>query len=213
MLVNAARTATTKSSSIFCRRAASSVALKYSNALYSAALSKSPQTLTKVQSELAVISNGIKTQKDLAAFISNPTLSIKDRAEGLKAVFAVAEGSGKKEPLTEITKNFFAVLSENGRLTETQGAIDGFNELVSKYKGEVEVVVTSATPLDRPTLTRLESTLKQSQIGQKAKTLKVTNKVNPSILGGLIVDFGEKTIDLSVSSRVNKFNTLLQEGV
>lgn len=177
MLVNAARTAVAKSPSTFCRRAASSIASKYSHALYSAALSKSPQTLTKVQSELASISNGIKTQKELAAFVTNPTLSLKDRTEGLKALFAVVEGGGKKEGLSELTKNFFAVLSENGRLGETEGAIQGFNELVSKYKGEVEVVVTSASSLDRSTLTRLESTLKQSQIGQKAKTLKVTNKV------------------------------------
>jgi hypothetical protein len=36
--------------------------------------------------------------------------------------------------------------------------------------------------------------------------------VNPSVLGGLVVDFGEKTIDLSVSSRINKLNGLLQRG-
>jgi len=34
--------------------------------------------------------------------------------------------------------------------------------------------------------------------------------VNPSVLGGLVVDFGEKTIDLTISSRVNKLNNLLQ---
>jgi len=98
-------------------------------------------------------------------------------------------------------------------LAETQGVIAGFNELVAKYKGEVEVIVTSATPLDKSNLTRLETILKQSQVGQKAKTLKVANKVNPSVLGGIVVDFGEKTIDLSVSSRVNKLNSLLTQGV
>jgi len=36
------------------------------------------------------------------------------------------------------------------------------------------------------------------------------SQVNPSVLGGLIVDFGDKTIDLSVLSRVTKFNALLQ---
>lgn len=35
-------------------------------------------------------------------------------------------------------------------------------------------------------------------------------KVNPSVLGGLVVDFGEKTVDLSVSSRISKLNNLLQ---
>lgn len=123
-------------------------------------------------------------------------------------------------------KNLFEVLSENGRLGETQGVIEGFNELVASHKGEVTVTITSASPLPRDIQSRLESTLKQSETAQRAKTLKVVNKVcylslrlytvsnpkckvNPSVLGGLIVDFGDKTIDLSVASRVNKFNNLL----
>ncbi|KAG1893926.1 OSCP, subunit 5 of the stator stalk of mitochondrial F1F0 ATP synthase, partial [Suillus fuscotomentosus] len=177
------------------RRAVSTIAQKYSKAVYSAALSKSPQTLTKVQSELNAISNVIKEVPDLKAFVSNPTLSAKDRSAGLAVIYSRAEGS-KKEP--------------NGRLGETQGVIEGFNELVAKYKGELEVVVTSATPLPRDLSSRLETILKQSQTAQQAKSLKISNKVNPSVLGGIVVDFGDKSIDLSVSSRVNKLNNVLQ---
>jgi len=83
----------------------------------------------------------------------------------------------KKEPLSDITKNLFAVLSGNGRLGETQGVIEGFNELVAKYKGELEVVVTSAGPLPKDISSRLETILKQSQTAQQAKSLKITNKV------------------------------------
>jgi len=210
------------------RRAASTIAQKYSNALYSAALAKSPQTLTKVQSELNTIASTINEVPDLKAFVTNPTLSAKDRSAGLAAVFARAEStSPKKEPVSDITKNLFSVLSENGRLGEAQGVIEGFNELVSKYKGELEVVVTSAGPLPRDVSSRLESILKQSQAAQQAKSLRITNKVfkvylpscrassdtsqvNPAVLGGIVVDFGDKSIDLSVSSRVNKLNNILQ---
>ena len=108
----------------------------------------------------------------------------------------------------------------------------GFNELYAKYKGELTVVITrSAAPLaQRHTSSKLESVLKQSQAAQQAKTLKVVNKVrylsmhacymlpklryvcqvNPDVLGGVVVDFGDKTIDLSVSSTVNKLNGVLQ---
>lgn len=158
------------------RRAASTIAQKYSNALYSAALAKSPQVLTKVQSELNTIASTINEVPDFKAFISNPTLSAKDRSSGLAVVYARAE-SAKKEPVSDITKNLFAVLSDNGRLGETQGVIEGFNELVAKYKGELEVVVTSAAPLARDVSSRLESILKQSQAAQQAKTLKISNKV------------------------------------
>lgn len=160
------------------RRAASGIALKYANAAYSAALSKSPQVLTKVQAELNAISKSIEDTPDLKTFVTNPTLSVKERNTGLPLLFARAEGAGaKKEPVSDITKNLFALLSENGRLGETPGVIEGFNEMVSKYKGELSVIVTSAVPLGRDVLTRLETTLKQSQTAQQAKTLKVVNKV------------------------------------
>ncbi|KAJ7594791.1 OSCP, subunit 5 of the stator stalk of mitochondrial F1F0 ATP synthase [Mycena floridula] len=195
------------------QRAASAIALKYSNAVYGAALAKSAPTLTKVHAELALVASTIKEDPKVSAFIFNPTLPAKDRAAGLATFFSQIESTGKKEPVSDITKNLLSVLSENGRLGETEGVIEGFNDLVAQYKGELTVTVTSASPLPRDILSRLETSLKQSQTGQKAKTLKLTNKVNPSILGGLVVDFGDKTIDLSVQSTVTKLNNVLQQSV
>ncbi|CDO76010.1 hypothetical protein BN946_scf184665.g2 [Trametes cinnabarina] len=190
------------------RRAAHSLALKYSNAVFSAALKKSPQVLTKVQSELNAIASAIKSSPELESFIRNPTLSVREREAGLPAIYAAAG----KEP-SEITKNLFVVLSENGRLVETEGVIEGFNELFANYKGELNVTITSAAPLPKEIQSRLEALLKQSQAAQQAKSLKITNKINPAVLGGVVVDFGEKTIDLSVASRVNKLNNLLSQSV
>jgi len=154
------------------RRAASGIALKYSNAAYSAALA---------------ISTSIKGTPELDAFVHNPTLSAKDRTAGLAALYTRLEGSdAKKETVSDVTKNLFAVLSENGRLGEVQGVIEGFNELCAKYKGELKVVITSAAPLPRDVQTKLELTLKQSQAAQQAKTLKITNKVRSEAMGLLI---------------------------
>lgn len=160
------------------RRAASALASKYSKAVFGAALQKSPQTLTKVDSELNTASNVIKTNPEVGTFITNPTLSSNERAAGLQTLFGKLEGTGaKKEPLSDITKNLFSVLSENGRLAETVEVIQGFKELLAEYKGELTVTVTSASPLPKDVLTRLEGTLKQSQAAQAAKVLKVENKV------------------------------------
>ena len=160
------------------RRAASTIALKYSNAVFSAALNKSAADLDKVQGELNAISSTLKSSPELSSFVSNPTLSLNERSSGLQALFKQAEtATPKKTPLSELTKNLFAVLSENGRLTETEGVIEGFNELVAAHKGELTVTITSAAPLPRDAQTRLEGTLKQSQAAQQAKSLKVVNKV------------------------------------
>ena len=129
---------------------------------------------------LNALSNAIKASPELNTFVTNPTLSAKDRASGLTALYAKAQGP-KKEPVSEITKNLFSLLSENGRLGETQSVIEGFNELVSKHKGELKVVISSAIPLPTATLSRLETVLKQSQAAQQAKTLKVSNKVRYAV--------------------------------
>ncbi|KAI0733218.1 OSCP, subunit 5 of the stator stalk of mitochondrial F1F0 ATP synthase [Fomitopsis betulina] len=210
MLLSSARAAT--ASVGLGRRAASTLALKYSSAVFNAALNKSPQTLNKVQSELATVATALKNVPELNEFVTNPTLSQKDRFAGLNALYAVAEGP-KKEPVSEITKNLFVVLSQNGRLAEAQGVIEGFNELVSQHKGELTVTITSAAPLPSDIQRKLEASLKQSQAAQKAKSVKVANKINPAVLGGIVVDFGDKTIDLSVQSRVTRLNNLLQQSV
>ncbi|KAM6503730.1 OSCP, subunit 5 of the stator stalk of mitochondrial F1F0 ATP synthase [Amanita muscaria] len=146
--------------------------------------------------KLATLASTVMSRPEISAFVHNPTLSNKDRLTGLSTLFSTLEGP-KKEPL----------------LGEMEGAIQEFNELVAQYKGELTILVTSAKPLPKDVATHLETTLKQSQAGQKAKALKLVNKVNPSVLGGIIVDFGDKTIDLSVSSRVTKLNNTLQQSV
>lgn len=176
MLASTARSFSAAAGSSAGRRYASTIALKYSNAAFKAAVSKSPQTLTKVHSELSSISKTIKDTPEFASFISNPLIPAKDRATGLETLYKTAQ-KGAKEPISDITKSLFSVLSENGRLAEAPGVIEGFNELVAKYRGELDIVVTSATPLPKDVLTKLETTLKQSEAGKQAKTLKLVNKV------------------------------------
>jgi F-type H+-transporting ATPase subunit O len=158
------------------RRAASAIASKYSNAVFRAALSKSPQTLSKVHIELSNVSNAIKTNPGIRTFVNNPTLSLQERNKGLQELFVKLEGQ-RKDTISDVTKNLFGVLSENGRLGEIEGVIEDFSELVSQHKGELTVTVTSAAPLGRDILTRLETTLKQSKAARAAKVVKISNKV------------------------------------
>lgn len=69
----------------------------------------------------------------------------------------------------------------------------------------------SYQPLDNKTLTRLESAVSKSQYVSQGQKLKVVSKVNPEIRGGLIVEIGDRTIDLSVSSKMAKMNKLLKD--
>jgi hypothetical protein len=69
---------------------------------------------------------------------------------------------------------------------------------------------TAAEKLDKATVDRIQKAISGSKIAKEYKSLKVSNKVHSDLLGGVIVDFGdEKTIDLSVKSRVQKLDQLI----
>lgn len=128
----------------------------------------------------------------------NPTLSHSERQAALDKVV----------PSSSILSNLLSVLSENGRLSQADKVFADFNTLMAAYRGELEVIVTSAEPLDSKTMNRVEKALKGSSLAD-GKTLKFTNKVNPSVLGGLLVDIGDKTIDATAATRVNRYSSAL----
>lgn len=134
-------------------------------------------------------------------FAANPTLSASERT---KLINSLAQGS------SPIITNLLQVLASNGRLSTFPSVITDFSTLMAAHRGQLVVTVTSAEPLAAggAEMKRLEKALKGTKIAQ-GKDLKLINRVNPGILGGLEVDFGEQTIDLSASSKVNKFNAAL----
>jgi len=81
------------------------------------------------------------------------------------------------------------------------------------HKGEVEAIVTSAQALDPKTLQRLEAAISKSAFIGQGQKLRVSNKVDTEIVGGLVVEIGDRTIDLSVSSKMAKLNKLLTDAL
>ncbi|GES85483.1 ATP synthase subunit O, mitochondrial [Rhizophagus clarus] len=156
---------------------------RYATALFGAASKQ--QTLEKVETELNKIKTVIDKDSIIRNFLEDPSLS------------------------RQVKKT---VLAENGRLGITTKIINSFQSLMTANRGEVPVTIVSVKELDSNILRRLEKSLaKFLDPGQK---LIVTNKVNPSILGGLVVEIGnDKTIDLSVSSKLAKLNKLLTDAV
>lgn len=77
-----------------------------------------------------------KDAAKLQTFISNPTLSNKDKVAGLEQLI------GSKSDT--ITRNLFEVLAENGRLGDAEKVVEEFFRLMAAHRGEVEVTITSA---------------------------------------------------------------------
>lgn len=176
---------------------------RYATALFTASVKENK--LDVVEGELNKISQVLKKDLKLENFLKTPLV---DRSAKVKGVKQMLQGKYSK-----IVENFFDVLAENGRLDQTTKIINSFNSLMMAQRGQVNVVVTSATPLDSKTLSKLENTLGKSSLVGKATQILVQSKVDPNLLGGLVIEVGEKTIDLSVSSRITKLNSLLAQSV
>ncbi|KAJ4153617.1 hypothetical protein LMH87_010097 [Akanthomyces muscarius] len=177
----------------------------YATALYTAASKSS--TLDPTAKALATL--GAITDKDakLNDILAAPTLSSEDKSAIVAELVKQAGGGGAT------IKNFLETLAENNRLGLLQGVCHKFNQIMSASKGEVEMTVTSAQPLDSKTLSKLETAVSKSSYVGAGKKLKVTNEVNSDIVGGLIVEVGDRTIDLSVSSRIAKMNKVLTDSL
>ncbi|KAI6092821.1 putative oligomycin sensitivity conferring protein [Hypoxylon rubiginosum] len=175
----------------------------YATALYTAAVKSS--SLDPAAKALSSLSNLLAKDTKLAAILNTPTLSEGDKS-GI-----IAELEKNVGATNETVKNFLATLAENNRLGILPGVCEKFGEIISASRGEVELVVTSAQQLDNRTLSRLETAVSKSAYVGAGKKLKVTNQVNPEIVGGLVVEIGDRTIDLSVSSKIAKMNKLLTD--
>lgn len=174
----------------------------YATALYTAAVKTS--SLEPTAKSLDSLGGLFKKDAKLASVLSTPTLSADDKSAIVAELIKASSSSN------EAVKNFLKVLAENNRLGLLPDVVSKFGELMSASRNEVELVITSATPLDNKTLSKLEAAVAKSSYAQGQK-LKVTNKVNTDIVGGLVVEIGDRTIDLSVSSKLAKMNKLLTD--
>merc|ERR1712070_1003920 len=123
------------------------------------------------------------TDKQLQAIMSAPTLSASDKTQVV-------------QDKDNTIKNFLQTLAENNRLSVLEGVCEKFSTLMSAARGEVEMTITSAAPLENKMVKQLETAVSKSQYIGQGQKLKVIPKVDPEIRGGLIVEIGDRTIDL-----------------
>ncbi|KAL9088113.1 MAG: hypothetical protein Q9159_003311 [Coniocarpon cinnabarinum] len=180
----------------------------YASALYTAAVKSS--TLDSVASGLSALHNDFQRDTKLPQIIQAPSLSDSDKSTLVNELVRVAgvTGDGQKT-----FSNFLQTISDNNRMGVLPGVAEKFGQLMSAARGEVEMTVTSAAPLDAKVVRQLETAVSKSRFVGAGKKLKVVTKVQPDIRGGLVVEVGDRTIDLSVSARMVRMNKLLQDSL
>jgi F-type H+-transporting ATPase subunit delta len=113
----------------------------------------------------------------------------------------------EKAALGPLTVNFLKLVARNRRLFVLQDMIKNFRLLAARHRGEVTADVTSAHPLTDAQLTSLKDTLRASIGG---KDIQVNSRVDPNLLGGLIVKVGSRMIDSSLRTRLNNLKTAMK---
>ncbi|KAI5818782.1 OSCP/delta subunit of ATPase [Pyronema omphalodes] len=176
----------------------------YASALYTA--SAKTNALEPTDKALKALQATLQKDPKLANILASPTLKAEDKKAVISEVLKVA-GQDKT------VKNLLEVLAENNRLGLVGGIIEKFGVLMGAHRGEVETTITSAVELDTKTKNRLEAAISKSSFVAQGQKLKIVNKVDPSILGGLVVEVGDRTIDLSISSKMSKLNKLLTDAL
>jgi F-type H+-transporting ATPase subunit delta len=175
------------------------LAARYAVALYD--LADEHGALDAVAADLKSLQNMMNDSDDFRRFVKSPVLS---RAEQAKAVKAIAE----KAQLAPLTQKFLGLTAAHRRLFALSSIIAAFLALLATRRGEVTADVTSAIALNDTQMSAIAAALKQT-VG---RTVALTSKIDPSILGGLIVRVGSRMVDSSIKSKLQRLQ-LVMKGV
>ncbi|XP_063242593.1 ATP synthase subunit O, mitochondrial [Bacillus rossius redtenbacheri] len=175
---------------------------RYATALYSAATKM--KQLDAVETDLLKFQGQLKTDTKLREFIANPIVKRSIKANAMKEVCS-------KMAMSAASANLFGLLAENGRLKSLDSIINAFKVIMAAHRGEVPCEVITSKPLDEAQRKDLEVALKGFM--KQGQTLLLSAKVDPAILGGMVVSIGDKYIDMSIASKIKKYTELITTPV
>ncbi len=170
---------------------------RYATALFE--LAQGAKALDAVAASLATLRRGLAESPDLATLTTSPVI---DRTSAAHAIAAAASAMG----LDALTTKFLGVLAANRRLSALPAIITDFNALTAAQRGEVSAQVTSAHPLSDEQVTALKAKLRAGLGADAALDLRV----DPEILGGLIVRTGSRLIDSSLRTKLNTLASVMK---
>lgn len=176
----------------------SGMAGRYASALFE--LATEAGQVDQVQADLARFQALLDGSEDLKRLVRSPVFSAEDQ---LKAISAIVDRAG----IAGLAGNLLKVVSANRRLFAVEGIIRAYNALVAQSRGEITAQVTVAEDLSAANAKTLSAALKDVL----GKEPRIDVKVDPAILGGLIVKVGSRMIDTSLRTKLNAIRTAMKE--
>jgi len=176
----------------------SGVAERYASALFE--LSRDEGTLDAVMADLDRFAALLAGSPDLARLVRSPVFTPEDQ---LRAIGAVLDRAG----ISGTVANFIRLAARNRRLFATPDMIVAFRRFLAEHRGEATAEVTSAEPLSPAH----EAALREALGASTGKTVRIHSKVDPALIGGLVVKIGSRMIDTSLRTKLNSLRIALKE--
>jgi F-type H+-transporting ATPase subunit delta len=175
----------------------SGLAERYAAALFD--LAEERRILDEIATDLRQLRAMLQASPELVRLIRSPILSRDEQSKGIGALAERAE-------LSPLVRDFLAVVARNRRLFAVPAIIEAFLAELAARRGEVTAEVTAAQPLSEAQISALNEQLRRS-IGSR---VSVDVRVDPGLIGGLIVRLGSRMVDGSIKSKLQRLQLTMK---
>ena len=171
---------------------------RYAGALYALAIESSK--VDSLNDELGRLSDLIDESQDLRKLLESPILS---RETQQRAITMIMEKAGADA----LTVKFVGTLASNGRLSALPRVIQAFQQEHARRRGQVSAEVISAVALDDSRKVVVEKTAARLAGTDK---VSLSMRVDPSLIGGLVVRIGSRMIDSSIKTKLSRLESAMK---
>jgi F-type H+-transporting ATPase subunit delta len=176
----------------------SGVAGRYATALFELALEA--KALDKVENDLNRFGEALDAFEDLTRLVKSPVFTAEEQGKALAAIL-------DKLKIEGLTKNFLLLVAKNRRLFATPDMLRAFRAMLARHRGETSAMVTAASKLTEGQVTALKQALKAAL----GKDVMLEERVDPSLLGGLVVKVGSRMVDTSLRTKLQSLKHAMKE--
>ncbi len=170
---------------------------RYASALFE--LAQSTSSLDAVAAELRSVNALIGGSPDLARLIASPVISRKSQ---WRAVDAILQHVG----ISDLTRRFVGVVADNRRLFALPSIIAAFLHRLAEQRGETSVEVVAAQALTPAQLNAITLALQKAV----SKNVALTTRIDPALLGGLVVKVGSRMVDSSIRTKLKRLSLAIK---
>jgi F-type H+-transporting ATPase subunit delta len=177
----------------------SGMAARYATALFD--LAREANAVDDVKADLQRFEALMAESPDLVRLVRSPVFSAAEQLQALAAVLARAGIEG-------LAARFLQLVTANRRLFAVRDMVTAYRALVANHKGEATAEVTVAEPLKDDHVAALRAALK----AVSGKEVDLDIKIDPAIIGGLVVKLGSRMVDSSLRTKLNAIRHAMKEA-